>query len=185
MNPMSQTTRERNRQYTLLGLGALVMLATLVWWEWNALGSSRDTLELAVRQHEQMRIDAEKIRALREAPRAAASRERTNEELLQQVERAMSVAGIDRHRWQDSLPQPPTRESGSPYTRHTTRIYLESIEPRQLAAFAHDLETKDPTLSVSAINLTATKNTPSPAYDAELTVSYLVYSAQSGKKSNG
>lgn len=165
----------KNRQHTALSVGVLAILLISSWWQWGTLVSSRDTFAFAKQQLEQMRADSAQIQKLREAPQAAVSRARTNEELLAQIERSLASAGIDRNRWQDSIPQSPVRETGSPYIRHVTRIYLESIELKQLAGFVHRLEVEDATLSLSTVGLTARPNTA--AFDAELGVSYLVYSA--------
>ena len=101
-----------------------------------------------------MRADVLSIQRLQVAPRAAASRTRPNEELLDQVQQSISSAGIDRTQWHDSIPQPGVRVSGSDYKRLTTRLYFDSITLRQLAAFAYHLQANDPTLLVSAFNPT-------------------------------
>ena len=46
---------------------------------------------------------------------------------------------------------------------------------QQLAAFGHNLQARDPTLHVSALNLT-NRHPDNPTYGADLAVSYLVYS---------
>ncbi len=174
-----KNTHRKNQQHTALGVGVLVILLILSWWQWGAVASTRDTLSFANQQLEQMRADSAQIQKLREAPQAAVSRARTNEELLAQIERSLASAGIDRNRWQDSIPQPPVRETGSPYIRHVTRIYLESIELKQLAGFVHRLEAEDATLSLSTVGLTARPNTA--AYDAELGIAYLVFVPRTGR----
>ncbi len=66
---------------------------------------------------------------------------------------------------------------GLHYKKLTTRLYFQAITPQQLAAFSHHLESTDPTLRVSALNLT-NRQLGSPHYDIDLAVSYLVYVPQ-------
>lgn len=172
MNSEVDKPRSR-RRYAWLYLAAPVIVGLVAWAQWRALASRRDTLDLAHQQLAGMRSDAERIRQFREAPRAAVSRARTNEELLAQVERALSAAGIDRQRWLDSVPQPPVRDTGSPYVRHATRLYMEAIEPRQLAALVVQLESDDTTLRVSALQWAARPD--GRAFNAEMELSYLVF----------
>ena len=142
----------------------------------ESIASVRDTRDTGVRQLEQMRLDAKRIAALRQAPHAAAIRTHPNEELLGQLERALAAA-IDRSRWHNSIPQPPIRLPNSDYKKLTTRLYLETVTLKQLATFDHNLQSNDPALHVSAINLTK-RHPDTPHFDLDLAVSYLVYAPQ-------
>lgn len=130
-----------------------------------------------------MRADTARLAALRQGPEAAVSRTRPSAELLAQVEQALSVTDIDRRGWHDSMPQPAAPLSGSDYKRHATRLYFESVTFQQLAAFAHDLRQRDPTLRVSSVGVT-NRDPTTTAYDVELSVAYLVY-APSAKQGGG
>ena len=90
-----------------------------------------------------------------------------------QVERALGNAGIANDRWAQSVPQPPRRLPQSDYRQHATRFYFESVTLRQLAAFAHNLRTDDPTLHVSSLNLT-NRQPETQHFDVEVSLSYLV-----------
>ncbi len=172
-----RTVRIKTRQRTVILAGLLVVTAMLGWLERRALSSGQDTYATAERQLSQMRNDVTRIKILRATPQSAASRTRPNEELLAQVERALTAAGINRDHWHDSIPQPAARVPKSDYKQLTTRLYFESITPKQLATFAHHLQTDDPTLRISALNLT-NRHPDTPEYDFDLAVSYLVYARQ-------
>lgn len=176
-----QQSNSPQRQATAILAGLLAIACLVAWFQGRSLASTRDTHYTALRQLEQMSADAERIIALRQAPKSATSRRRANEELLAQIERALATAGIDRSQWHDSIPQPPIRLPNSDYKKLTTRLYFQAITPRQLAAFSHHLESTDPTLRLTALNLT-NRHHDSPNYDIDLAVSYLVYAPQQRDK---
>lgn len=164
------------RRIMLLG-GFVVVTALLALLQWRVLASVEDTYHVAVTELDQMRTDVEAICSLRQAPVTASARQRTNQELLAQVERALAAAGIDRASWLDSVPQPPVRVPGSDYKRFITRLYFENLSLQQLAVFALELERRDPTLEVSGFNVT-NRRSDAPGFDLELSVAYLVYALQ-------
>lgn len=169
----------RSRERLMLLAGVLALCVLLAGFQWRALGARAEThATLAVRL-DQMRHDAERINALRDAPRSALSRSRPSDELLAQVEKALAAAGIDRGAWRDSVPAPAVPVPGSDYRRLTTRLYFEQVGLKQLASFAEALESADATLSVSAVNLRAREES-SQLYDADVGVAYLLY-APKGK----
>lgn len=166
------------RSRRLLTLGGLVAVAALLaGLQWRALGSVEDTYQVAIAQLDQMREDIQVIRGLRQAPVTASSRARTNQELLAQVEQALSATGIDRAAWLDSVPQPPAQLPQSDYKRMTTRLYFEHLGLRQLTVFALELQRRDPTLMISAVNLSS-REPESAAFDIELAVTYRVFAPQ-------
>ena len=171
---LSKPAVQRSRRYILLA-ACFIVLFLAAWLQHRALASLADTHQVATQRLASMRSDAARILALKQAPRSAASRTRASEDLLAQIERSLGAAGIDRGCWHDSIPQPPTRIPQTDYKQFTTRIYLQSIALRDMAAFILHLQTADPTLRVSAIDLT-NRDADGPNYDADLAVSYLVYS---------
>lgn len=178
-NDARAPTPDPRMRRTILFGGMLIAACLLGWLQWRAYGSTQDTYAAALRQLNQMRTDAGRIKAQRHSPQAAVSRTRPNEELLGQVEQALSAAGIDRGKWHDSIPQPLVRLPKSDYKRLATRLYFEAVTLKRLAAFAHHLRLEDPTLRVSAVNL-INRNTESPEFDVDLAVSYLVFAPREG-----
>jgi len=168
------SSQRRSAGTALLG-GLLVLAMFAVLGQWKALASTRDRLTTAQRQTMSMRDDADLIRSLRAAPKVVAGRARGSEELLATIEKALATAGIDRSRWQDSVPQPTVRLPGEDYSQHSTRLYFDGLTLRELASFAVSLDVVDPTLSVSAVSL-SNRQIDSPHFAGEVSVSYLVYS---------
>lgn len=173
---MSTPAVRRSRRYVILAV-CFIVLSLVAWLQHRALASLADTYQVATERLTSMRADAVRILALEKAPQAAAGRTRASEDLLAQIEQSLSAAGIDRSRWHDSIPQPPTRIPRTDYKQLTTRIYLQSIALRDMAAFILHLQTADPTLRVSAIDLT-NRHAGGPNYDVDLAVSYLVYAPE-------
>lgn len=166
------TKQPLQRDWLLIGALAIGVAWTGV--QWGQFRSVQDTVSTAGDRLLQMKTDAAAIQALRQAPETASDRARTNQELLGVVEQSLSAANISRENWQDSVPQPPRPVPNSPYRRATTRLYLDRLSLQQLAALSFDLQRRDETLSVSAIEVTRHAQ-ESGVYDVELAVSYLIY----------
>lgn len=158
--------------------GVLSLSLLLAWTQWRALASTRDTVDSSLTQLTTMKSDAERILALRKAPQAAVAQTRTSQELLHQVEKALSSANIDRSLWSDSVPQAVVRIPGTDYQRAGVRLYFGGVTLQQLTTFAHRLHSDDPTLNVSAVNL-INRDQETSKFDVDLLVSYLVFSPKS------
>ena len=169
-----KSTQNNVRQRITILSGLLVIAMLIGFFQWRALGSVEDTYAVAQEQLLHMQIDASRIHALMETPQAATNRARTQQELLGQVEQSLTVAGIDRSLWHDSIPQPPIRIADSDYRQLTTRLYFKDLTMKKTASFIHHLESNDPTLSVTALNL-INRHSGSVFYDIDLAVTYLVY----------
>jgi hypothetical protein len=155
------------------GLNAI--LAVAAFSVWRGERSARDTYAKSLAQLSIMQLDASRILDLRAAPKKAAMRGRTNQELLAQLEAAVDAAGVSRDHWTESIPQPMVRLAKSDYKQQTTRCFFESVTLRDLATLTQRLQERDSTIQVSGLNLT-NRQPEVPAFDAELAFSYLVYS---------
>lgn len=155
----------------------LVVMIGLCWLQYRGLSSLRSTYATCLAETAQMQADAAKIASLQQAPRAATGRTRANEVLLAAVENALDSSGIDRAKWQDSVPQAPVRPAQSDYRKHSTRLYLEDVDLKELAGFVRSIQTSDPTLRLSSLHL-VNRVRDSGDYDIDLALSYLVYAPQ-------
>ena len=157
--------------------------AACLWWlQQRSLRSTRHTLTTQTAALARMQSDADRIAQLRTAPQRATDRRKPHDDLMAQINRALSAAGVPKKLWQDSIPQAPQRLANTPYTRHTTRLYFERTTLEQVTGFVHQLLEADPSLTVSAIRVTADKATDKhrildrpPTWRIELAVSYLTY----------
>lgn len=73
---------------------------------------------------------------------------------------------------------PPARLPGSDYDQHATRLFLESVDPKQLAAFAHQLTQSDAALHPVELSLRR-RDGADATFDVELSVGYLYYAPKS------
>lgn len=161
------------RRAVLLG-SVLTLSLMLAWCQWRAHASLQDCVTVARTQLTRMQSDAARIQALSAAPKLAAGRARSQRALLDQIQRALSSADIDQQQWQSSTPLTPARVLDSDYVKHTTQLSLEKVELRKLATFIHGLSSRDPALSVTAIDLIRRASGDS-RFDVEVAVSHLVY----------
>ncbi len=168
---------KRTFHRVMLFTGLSVLLSGLGYLQWRSLASRKDAYRVAAAQLVQMQDDAREVLRLREIPKKAAPRTRTSQELLALVERSVDAVGIPRASWRDSLPQPAVRIPNADYKREATRISLERITLRQLAAFVYDLTTNDPTLQVPTLNL-INRVPDKDTFDTDLAVAYLVFAPQ-------
>jgi hypothetical protein len=152
----------------------LAIVALFTWFQWRTHASSQDTYSAAAAQLARMQADADRIRYLRTAPKSASARERGSEELLAGIETALREADINVSHWRDSIPQPPVRLPKSDYRLHGTRIYLDGLTLRELAAFTCHLERADASLSLSSLAIT-NREPDIPTYDADLAITYRVF----------
>lgn len=178
----AQRRDPRTRRLMILG-GVVAVAALLAGMQWRTLASVQDTYRVAAAELDQMREDVLAITGLRQVPVTALSRQRTNQELLAQVEKALAAASADRASWLDSVPQPPVQMPGSDYRKLTTRLYFENLSLQQLTLFALELERQDPTLEVSGLNIT-NRRLDAPGFDVELGAAYLVFSPHSSENGN-
>jgi len=151
------------------------MAALVCGLQRRSLRSAGSTYQARALALTRMQIDARRIGSLRDRPQRATDRQRPNDELLAQVEHALKGAGVPVQLWQDSIPQPAQRLPQSPYQRYGTRLYFEDVTIEQVVRFACALLAADPSLAVSSLHLVAPVQADLATWNADLTVSYLVY----------
>lgn len=162
------------RQRFLCLVAGCSVLAAVAWLEHRSLNRLHSAQQSKITALLHMRRDARRIAALSSVPQMAAEKTRANEELLGQVESALQKAGINAEKWLDSVPQHPQPLGDSSYRRVSTRLFLEDVTLERLTVFAHTLVDRDPSLSITALQLTAPGDDTADRWRVDLTVSYLV-----------
>jgi len=160
----------------ILALGCCALLGAWCWIEASILESRGSSYRSLVKQLEQMSVDSARVRSLRAQPRLATERERPNDELLAQIQQAMTVANIPASHWVGNDPTQPVRVSRSPYRRLAVRLMFEDLTLRQLVQFAYHLTQMDTALSIPRLRLSAPLGTQTDAWNVDLSLSYLIYS---------
>jgi len=154
----------------------LLLLCLWCWLEARALTSNRSSYTHLTAQVEKMNADSAAIRALREAPQLAVERERPNDELLAEVRDAMAAAKVPAESWIGNDPSPAMRIPQSPYKRLSVRLLFEAVDLKRLVAFAHEIVGTDTALTIQSLRLTAPVNRKDDSWNADLVLSYLLYS---------
>ena len=156
--------------------GLLLLLGVWNWVEARALTSKWNSHAELLDQIEQMNADVQRLKALRAAPRSATDRERPKDELLAQIRDAIHNAAMPKERWIGNDPALPVRVPRSPYKRLTTRLSFEQVTLHDLVTFAYYLNEGDRALNVSDIRLVAPRGDKKDTWNADISVSYLIYS---------
>ena len=160
----------------VLVLGCCALLGAWCWIEASVLESRGSSYRSLVRQLEQMSVDSALVGSLQAQPRLATERERPNDELLAEIQQAMTVANIPASQWVGNDPIQPVRVSRSPYRRLAVRLTFEELTLRQLVQFACHLTEMDTALSIPRLRLSAPRGGRTDAWNVDLSLSYLIYS---------
>jgi len=152
----------------------LVVAAGVFWHQRACLESSRATYETKLKQLDAMQSDARRIEVLRTAPRQATDRQLPHDRLAKEIEEACLRAEIPLKQLASLWPDSPMRLQQSDYKKLATRVSFEDLGLRPLVAFVYHLQAIDASLTIDGIHLSAPKH-ESPVWNAELTVSYLLY----------
>lgn len=174
------TAMSSRRHRMSLPLALVGVLGLWCWMEARTAYSRESTHLALVGQIEQMAADAARIESLATAPRVASERQRPNDELLAQVRDALEAASIPLDRWIGNDPSPAVRLVQSPYKRLSVRLSFQNVSLRQVVQFAYHLTDMDASLSVSDLRLSAPQSRDTETWDADLTLSYLIYSPLQG-----
>lgn len=167
------------RRPIVIGLVCVVLSGV-----WLCVHRSTSSLERSVTAGtaalSRMQSDADAIIRMQQAPKRAVDEVRANEELLSQIDQALSIARVPKDTWRDSVPQTPRRDADGQFVIYTTRLYFEGMELRQMVALAHALLDNDPILSISALQLTANDRVKGrdAVWNVEIAVTYRLYAPQ-------
>jgi hypothetical protein len=166
-------------------LAAFAACAALwCWLEHRAQAARVGSHGAAIRQTEQSHADAARIENLRTAPRLATERARPNDELVAQIQAALTAAGIAPERWVNNEPIPAVAVPKSPYRQLAVRLGLQEVSLQQIVEFCHHLLDKDLALFVGRVRLFGPPGKTDDLWDADIVIGYLVY-APARTPSNG
>lgn len=171
------------RQAALLGLLALMLLG-IAGWSYRHLDQQRRVAREASADLAEVQRFAQQIRAMRQRPAVAGSREMELNELTQRIERAAEEAQIAASSLVRIWPQPARRAGDSPYKEKPTQILLRHVTLEQLVGFLHHLsEGEGSNLTVQRLRIVAPRhNEHGDRWTVETTVTYLIYSPPSSEQ---
>lgn len=166
----------QTRNVIAAGIAVLSLVALWCWLESKSYADAEATFQSLERQVTAMRADAGIIQELQTAPRIAVERERPNDELLDQIRKALSTAEIPETHWIGNTPSAALRIPESPYKRLSTFLTFKGISLEQIGRLTHALVGTDSSLSIARLKVTAPPDSDSRGWQAELEISYLLYS---------
>lgn len=156
----------------LLSATALCTILVVVCWaEHRSLRSLQSNLSTHSKSIKLMYSDVQRIRALSHKPMLVTTTRKSNDQLLAEIEAALSIAAIPLEKWQDSVPLPAQSVPESNLVRMATRMYLEDVDLESFARFCRSLIEADNTLSVESTRISEFRSNGKD-WVFEITVTY-------------
>lgn len=169
---MNASGRQRLLAGAMLVILALAALWTARWAETRRDEAMRSARSLAV--CEQLLADIESLRA---EPKTAAQQSISDHRLGRRIEVALQKANLDEDAWEGTYPQGPQSLPNSPYVRRPTVLELGGVSLLQLGNFLYHV-TEDSQFRADELRLRTPRRSASRnQWDAEITLTYLVYAA--------
>lgn len=154
---------------------ALAASSLFAWQQRSRLESARSTYDTQFTRLGSLQADADRLVWLRNAPQRATDRRVPHDQLVAEIEQACDRASLQKTSLTSIWPETPRRLEQSDYQESSTRLSFERVDLKQVSAFVYHLQTIDPSLGASELQLTAPKANEA-SWDVELTVSYLLFS---------
>ena len=162
------------RQLVLTGM-MVVLLAGAAAWGVRWTVEQRGRARTAAGDLDRCRELADAIRALRDKPAVASAEAMGIQELGRRIEAACRQAGFQSAALEGVFPQSARRAGESPYLVKPTALALRGVTLPQVVTFLYHL-TNGSGLSVRDVRLqTPRGDAPQSVWDAEATVTYLMY----------
>jgi len=170
---------QQKRKSLALGLLLLFLLAGAAW-SINHMLEQEQAAALAADDLATCRNLATAIRELSQKPALASSQVIGTSALGELLDAASQKAGFQ-GAIESILPQPPRPVGDSPYAHKPTALSLRGVSLSQLATFLYHL-TVESGWNVYDLRLRRPNgDTVSDAWDAEVTITYLIYSPPKAK----
>ena len=169
----------RNHNWLAVSGGICVLAVTLCWFQRRNARSAQQTLQITTANLATMSANAQAIRRLSAAPRQASEHQLPHDQLVALVGQAMEKAALPSHLLSSVWPDPARRIPNQDYLEMNTRLQFDGVKLEQFVPFVHYLQELDSSVRTSALRLLSGQNA-SDSWDAELTVSYLIYAPRDG-----
>lgn len=163
------------RQFILIGL-MLLLLAMAAVWSTNTMIAESESARSAAEDIASCKVLAATIESLREKPAIASVSAMGVQELGERIEAASRQAQLPPSSLEGVFPQASRRVGDSAYLSKPTSLSLRGVTLEQLVTLLFHL-TDGSGLSARDLRLrTPHGGAPSNIWDADVTLSYLVYS---------
>lgn len=171
------------RQVLLIGV-MLAMMAAAGVWQVGEMLDARAAASVAAKDRQAAEQLADAIAALREQPAVAAEGAMEDELLMQRIEAAARASRFPLDALEEVFPQNAQRIGNAPYFRKPTALSFRAVRLDRLTEFLIQL-TKGSSLTVETLRLrTPPSETEGRMWEAEATVTYLIYSPEADASAN-
>ena len=154
----------------------VALLAGAALWNANWMLQQRDNARQAREDLAACQDVAKGIEALRDKPKLAATESLGIQRLGERIEAASRNAGLTPAMLEGVFPQTAQRLAESPYLQKPTTLMFRGVALPQLAGFLYHLNDKATKLAVRDLRLrTPRGESAGNAWDADVTVTYLIY----------
>lgn len=177
----------RRRPIILFGL-MLMLLLVVVFWTAMTMQAERDAAARAAAGLEEARLIASRAASLRTRDLIAQSVSESavqDQAMAQQIASAAARAGLSGD-WQRGIePERAVRVGDTPYLQKPTVLYAQQLTLDELATLLYEL-TYDSPLSVSELTLkTPPGADPGRQWNADVTLTYLIYQPPTRTRGGG
>ncbi|MFP4139700.1 MAG: hypothetical protein ACOCZU_06160 [Planctomycetota bacterium] len=173
----------RKRQRILVGI-MLAMLAVAALWSLSYLFEQRADAERAAGELSACRVLARRMTALRDKPAVASAKDVGVRELGTRIDAASAKARLGRQALRSVDPGSPRAMDDTPYLLKPTTLELQGVTLPQLTSFLYHL-TSEPGLVVRDLRIRNPRRDSEGAdWNAEATLTWLIYSPQRAKELN-
>ncbi len=141
------------REYTLLGLVGLMLLALPVVWAARQLDRARAGHLDAERAHQAMLGEASEFIALRDQERTVQDGPVLQGDVHARAQLVLQSAGLDPRRLRSTTDSAPTPIKDSPYQRQVATITIDELSATDAARVLTEWRAAEPSWTVRAVRL--------------------------------
>jgi hypothetical protein len=171
--------KRRMLLWTVLLTALLAGVALHTWGRFNRARRSASQARTDLAATEQL---LERIEQIRNRPTLAADRQQIDAETIGRIEQAARDAGINPASLAHINPQRPQRIGDSVYQRKPTQVLLRGVTLGQTLKMMHGFCGIQGGLQPASIRLSAPRRDDTgPLWNAELTLTYMIYAPPESK----
>jgi hypothetical protein len=173
----------RKRQAILVGV-MMAMLAIAAVWSLGRMFEQRRSARRAATDLAAVTAMAQRMKGLRDQPAVASAQDMGVRELGTRIDEASGKAGLPRNALRSVDPRSARPVGDTPYLQKPTTLELQGVSLTQLASFLYHL-TSEPGLVVRDLRIRSPRRDDvGSQWNAEATLTYLIYSPQRAEESN-
>jgi hypothetical protein len=150
---------------------------------WGKLDDARRAAIAAAADLDDSARCAQKIQECRGRPVMAADHQKLDAEMASTIEKCAGAAGVDKKQIVRITHDPAQRYMDTAYKEKPTQVILRDVSLKQLVIFLHGILSGELGLQAKTMRLSAPSvDDAGAAWEAELTLTYMIYDPQHPEK---